>query len=269
MIYSMSATIYVGSTAPFGYNRIAVKEGKNVYHTLTERKDQADIVRLIFEWYCNEDIWATAICRRLEKMKVKTKNGFDDWDSSMIFYILENVHYIGYIRWNWRKTRKIIEDQEIRKLRPKAKEREYLIFDGKHDGIVSEELFNKAKEIRGKRHRTKTNLTLKNPLSGILYCKCGHKMGYNTYRKDGVEYDPPKVVCNNQIRCGTGSAVFSEVMEHVCNALRKYIEEFDMVIDNNQSESIKLHKNILNTLEAKLEEIELKELNQWEALYDP
>lgn len=101
-------------------------------------------------------------------------------------------------------------------------------------------------------------MTLKNP-----------QIGYNTYQKDGVEYDPPKVVCNNQIRCGTGYAVFSEVMEHVCNALRKYIEEFDMVIDNNQSESIKLHENILNTQEAKLAEIELKELNQWEALHDP
>ena len=36
-----------------------------------------------------------------------------------------------------------------------------------------------------------------------------------------------------------------------------------------RSESIKLHENILNTLEAKLAEIELKELNQWEALHDP
>lgn len=116
----------------------------------------------------------------------------------------------------------------------------------------------KQKKIRGKRHRTKTNLTLKN-----------QQMGYNTYRKDGVEYAPTKVVCNNQIRCSTGSAVFSEVIEDVCNALRKYIEEFDMVIDNNQSESIKLHENILNTQEAKLAEIELKELNQWEALHDP
>lgn len=176
----------------------------------------------------------------------------------MFLTLYKIVLHIGYVRWKWRKTRKIIEDQEIRKLRPKAKEGEYLIFDGKHDGIVSEELFNKAKEIRDKRHRTKTNLTLKNT-----------QRGYNTYRKDGVEYSPPKVVCNNQIRCDTGSAVFSEVMEHVCNALRKYIEEFDMVIDNNQSESIKLHKNILNTLEAKLAEIELKELNQWEALHDP
>ena len=69
--------------------------------------------------------------------------------------MLENVHYIGCVRWNWRKTIKIIEDQEIRKLRPKAKVDEYLVFEGKHDGIISEEQFYKAREIKGQRHRTK------------------------------------------------------------------------------------------------------------------
>ena len=62
-------------------------------------------------------------------------------------------------------------------MRPKAKVNEYLIFEGKHDGIIPEEMFDRAKEIRGKRHRTKRDLTLKNPFSGIMYCKCGSKIG--------------------------------------------------------------------------------------------
>lgn len=260
---------YIGSVAPYGFDRTTKTDGKKTYHTLKERKDQADIVRMIFNWYCNDDIGVTAICRRLEELGAKTKTGCSTWKPSIIFSILENVHYIGCVRWNWRKTIKIIEDQEIRKLRPKAKVDEYLIFEGKHDGIVSEEIFNKAKEIRGKRHRTKRNLSLQNPFSGIMYCKCGSKIGYNTYRRNGVEFAPPKLVCNNQYHCRTGSADFFEIYTDICKAIKDCIDDFELRIKNNQDDSVKLHRDLVERLETKLKELEHKEMAQWEAQYDP
>jgi hypothetical protein len=260
---------YVGSVAPYGFDRIEKTDGKKTYHTLIERKDQADVVRMVFNWYCNEDIGATAICRRLESLGVKTKTGNSIWRSYQIFAMLENVHYIGCVRWNWRKTIKIIEDQEIRKLRPKAKVDEYLVFEGKHDGIISEELFYKAREIKGNRHRTKQDLTLKNPFSGIMYCKCGAKMGYNTYRRKGVEYAPPKLVCNNQVHCGTGSVIFDEIYRDVCSTIKDCIEDFQLRIKNNQDDSFKLHKGLVDRLEKKLKELEEKEIKQWEDQYNP
>ena len=259
---------YIGSVAPFGFDRHIIEDGKKTYHTLKERKDQADVVRMIFNWYCNDDIGVTAICRRLEGLGVKTKTGCDNWEPSIIFSILENVHYIGCVRWNWRKTIKIIEDQEIRKLRPKAKINEYLIFEGKHDGIISEELFELAREIKGKRHRTKRDLTLKNPFSGIMYCKCGSKIGYNTYRKHGIEYAQPKLVCNNQVHCKTGSADFYEIYAEVCDIIRDCIQDFELRIKDNKDDSFKLHKDLVNRLESKLKDLEKKEIEQWEAQYD-
>lgn len=260
---------YVGSVAPYGFERTTVKEGKVICPTLKEKKDEADVVRMIFNWYCNEDIGVTMICRRLEKMNIKTKTGCSNWKPSIIFSILENVHYIGCVRWNWRKTVIVIEDQEIKKLRPKAKVDEYLIFEGKHDGIVSEEIFNKAQEIRGKRHRAKSNTTLKNPFSGLMYCKCGAKMGYNTYKKDGVEFAPPKLVCNNQVHCKSGSAKFEDVLEYVCNSLRECIEDFELRIEHQENDSTKLHKKLVENLERKYKELEEKELAQWDAQYNP
>lgn len=260
---------YVGSVAPYGFDRIEKTDGKKTYHTLIERKDQADVVRMVFNWYCNEDIGVTAICRRLEALGVKTKTGGKYWRTYQIFSMLENVHYIGCVRWNWRKTIKIIEDQEIRKLRPKAKVDEYLIFEGKHDGIISEELFYKAREIKGQRHRTKQDLTLKNPFSGIMYCKCGAKMGYNTYRKHGIEYAPPKLVCNNQVHCKSGSVIFDEIYRDVCATIKDCIEDFQLRIKNNQDDSFKLHKILVETLEKKIKDLEEKEIRQWEAQYDP
>lgn len=261
---------YVGSTAPYGFDRIKKTDGKKSYFTLIERKDQADIVRMIFNWYCNDDIGVTAICRRLEDLGAKTKTGCKIWKPSIIFSILENHHYIGCTRWNWRKTIKIIEDQEIKKLRPKAKVDEYLVFEGKHDGIISEELFYKAREIRGKRHRTRHNLTLKNPFSGIMFCKnCGSKIGYNTYTKNGVEYAPPKLVCNNQVHCKTGSVNFREVFEYVCKALKDCIDDFEVRIENDHDDSSKLHRDLVDRLSKQLVALEKKEIDQWEAQYDP
>lgn len=261
---------YIGSVAPYGFERTTIEEGKKVCHTLKEKKDEADVVRMIFNWYCNEDVGVTTICRRLDSLGVKTKAGCKYWRPYNIFSILENVHYIGCVRWNWRKTIKIIEDQEIKKLRPKAKVDEYLIFEGKHDGIVSEELFKKAQEIKGSRHRTKQNLTLRNPFSGIICCKkCGSKLKYNSYRKLGVEYAPPKLVCSNQFYCKTGAVVFEEIYKDICMALRDCIEDFEVRIENNEDDSFKLHNNLVKRLETKMKELEKKEFEQWEAQYDP
>ena len=260
---------YIGSVAPYGFSRTTIEDGKKICHTLKEKKDEADVVRMVFNWYCNDDIGVTAICRRLEELNIKTKTGGKYWRPYQIFSMLENVHYIGCVRWNWRKTIKIIEDQEIRKLRPKAKIDEYLVFEGKHDGIVSEELFYKAREIKGKRHRTPGNLTLQNPFSGIMHCKCGAKIGYNTYRRHGVEFSPPKLVCNNQVHCKTGSVLFDEIYEEVCNAIRECIRDFELRIEDNKDDSFKLHRDLVKRLETKLEELEKKEVEQWEAQYDP
>lgn len=261
---------YIGSVAPYGYRRITKENGKRVCHTLEERKDQADIVRLIFEWYCSGTVGVTAICRKLESMHVTTPGGGTVWRPPMIFSILENVHYIGCVRWNWRKTIKIIQDQEVKELRPKATTGEYLIFNGKHEGIVSEEMFERAKKVRGLRHRAKTDTTLKNPLSGLLVCKkCGSKIGYNTYVRDGKEFAKPKLKCNDQVHCKTGSADFEEVMDRICEAMENIIKDFEIRIENQQDDSIKLHKALVESLEQKLKDLEIKEKLQWEAKHHP
>ena len=274
---------YVGSVAPYGFDRDPIYENnKIVCYTLKEKKDEADIVRLVFEWYCNEQIGVTAICRRLESMNIKTKTGLSEWKPSIIFTMLENVHYIGYVRWNWRRTIKIIEDQAVKTIRPKAgmgdevkittsatDVEEYMVYKGKHKGIVSEELFKKAQEKRGHNSREKTDTTLKNPFSGIMYCSCGSKIGYNTFVRKGVEYAPPKLVCNNQVHCKTGSADFNEVLNYVCDSLEDCISDFEVLIENDQDNTSKLHHNLISNLEKKIKELEAQELSQWKMQSDP
>lgn len=261
---------YIGSVPPYGFNRIVKENGNKICHTLEERKDQADIVRLVFKWYCEENIGTTAIARRLEMMGVPNKAGGDKWHNYSIVSMLENVHYIGCVRWNWRKTIKIIKDQELKKLRPRAKVGEFLVFNGKHDPIISEELFNKAKEVKKRRETVPTNTTLQNPLSGLMFCKtCGARMGYNTYTRHGVEYAKPKVRCSNQVRCKSGSAEHAEVMARVCDALRDCISDFEIRVEQEKDDSIDLHRNLVAELEKRLRDLEITEKLQWTAKHHP
>ena len=261
---------YIGSVPPYGFNRIVKENNNKICHTLEERKDQADIVRLVFQWYCNEDIGTVAICRRLEAMGIPNKAGGTKWHNYSIISMLENVHYIGCVRWDWRKTIKIIKDQELKKLRPKAKVGEYLVFNGKHDGIISEELFNKAQEVKKRRETIAPDTTLQNPLSGLMYCKkCGARMGYNSFSNNGIEYAPPIVRCANQVRCKSGSADHAEVMRRVCDTLRDCIVDFEVRLEQEEDNSFELHKNLVKDLERKLKDLDIKEKLQWEAKHHP
>lgn len=261
---------YVGSVAPFGYDREPIKDGnKIVCYTLKENKEEADAVRMVFDWFCNERIGVGKICRRLESMNIKTKTGGSRWTTFTIYRMLENRHYIGCVVWNWRKTIKIVEDQQIREIRPAAKVNEYLVYNGKHKAIVSEELFNRAQELRGNGTREKVETTLKNPFSGIMYCVCGHKMGYNTYRTNGIEYAPPKLVCNDQIHCKNASVEFGEVFDYVCKTLEDCIEDFEVLVKNKQENSTKLHVELISNLEKKIKDLEAQELAQWKMQSDP
>ena len=103
-----------------------------------------------------------------------------------------------------------------------------------------------------------------------MFCKkCGSKIGYNTYTRHGVEYAPPKLVCNNQVHCKSGSVQFSEVLDYVCKALKECVEDFEVRIENDNDNSSKLHRDLVERLTKQLSDLEKKEMDQWEAQYDP
>lgn len=60
---------YIGSVAPYGYDRITVKEGKNKYNTLKINETEAEAVRLIFDMYAVQHMGITDICRKLNATK--------------------------------------------------------------------------------------------------------------------------------------------------------------------------------------------------------
>ena len=267
-LLSVSQGNFVGSNPPYGFRVGWVKEGNKKCPVLVEHKEEADVVRMIFDMYVNQDMGRVNICHTLDNLGIKPPRG-EKWSQGTLKDMLENVHYIGKVKWNWRKTVTIVEDSEIVKTRPKSKIGEFLIYDGKHDAIIPEELFNAAMEKQGRNHRAKPTTKIRNPLASLLYCQCGRAMSLRTYKKDGKEINAPRLACDGQVHCKTGSCLYEEMIERICNILEQCIEDFEIRINENKGDSVKLHANLIKNLEKKLKDLEAMELSQWETQAHP
>lgn len=268
-LLSVSQGNYIGSVAPYGFDKTTVMDGKRKCPTLKENPEQADVVRMIFDLYVNKDMGRTNICHRLDELGIKPPKG-KHWSPAGLKDMLENVHYIGKVKWNWRKTVTIVEEGEIIKSSRKSKIGEYLIYDGKHDGIIPEELFNAAQAKQGRNHRAKAKTKVRNPLAGLVYCRCGRAMSLRYYKnKDGSERNPPRLLCDDQIHCKTGSVLFDEMIDRVAEILEQCIGDFEIRIQNDEGDSIKLHARLIKNLEKKLKDLQAQELSQWEAQSHP
>ena len=262
---SVSRGNYIGSVPPYGYDKVWVTEGKERCPSLAENKEQADVVRMIFDLYVNKDMGVHLIGKHLDSLNITPPKG-ENWSPNGLKDILRNIHLIGKVKWNHRKTVTLIEDGEVIKTNPRAKDGDYLIYDGKHQAIISEELFNAAQEKIGRNHRAKPTTKIRNPLAGILYCQCGRAMSLRTYTKHN---SPPRLLCDDQVHCGTGSCVYDEMMERVCDILQGCITDFEVELKKDVTNTVKLHENLIKRLEKKLEELEKTELEYWKRQSHP
>lgn len=264
-LLSVSQGNYIGSRPPYGYDKVWVTEGKRKCPTLAINEEEANVVRMIFDMYVNKDMGRPSICYHLDSLGIKPPKG-KVWSAAGLKDLLENVHYLGKVKWNWRKTVTIVEDGEIIKTSPKSKIGEYLIYDGKHPAIISEELFNAALEKQGRNHRAKPTTKVRNPFATLLYCQCGRIMTLRTYKcHDGK----PRMICNDHGHCHTGSCTYDELLNAVVDILKQCIADFEIRVKSDNSDSMKLHEKLLKSLEKKMQELEAKELAQWEAQSNP
>lgn len=216
---------YMGSYRPYGYDIVKNRYGR----TLKPNPEEAPIVRKIFEWAANEKIAPGRIAKRLENMGVPTYKG-GEWARDTVKTILSNPTYAGKVRWNDRIQIKSMVDGKLVTSRPRTKHTEqYMLYDGKHDGLVSEELFVKANE-RFYSDRTKANLVLKNPLAGLLVCKnCGKTLRYQVYNHQ--KNTAPRYLHSPSEHCKVKSAAVPDVMAAVVHGLKMYIEDFEIKLD--------------------------------------
>lgn len=246
---------FMGSYRPYGYDILKTKTGR----TLIPNEDEAPIVKMIYEWTVNDNLSPFKIAERLTNMGVPTYYGEKDWSKETVKTILTNQTYMGKVRWNDRMTVKTMVDGELKATRPRSNQSDhFMLYDGKHlkHALVDEETF-KAASSRFHNDRTRSNLKLVNPLAGLLFCKkCGKSIGYQSYKnkkKPALDRYNHRQSSNG---CKVKSAVAEDVIKAVTHALKLYIEDFELKLDNTPD----VNENSIDTqLEALQKEIRKSE----------
>lgn len=253
---------YIGSEAPYGFKKIAYKEGKVTCHTLEPLPEQAEVVKRIFEMYAS-GMGFTRIADTLDAEHIPGPKG-GTWNVQGFGAMLSNVHYLGKVKWFHKKVTLQVKDGEVVESRARAKD--YLIFEGKHPAIVSQELWDAVQEIRGKIPKNPKTKNQTNPLAGLVYCNvCGRVMVARKYNdKNGNERCAPRVLCQNRKHCRQASARLSDVIDEIVKKLEETVEEFEMRVESGADDCVEQHRLLIGRLEKRLAELREKEVQQWE-----
>ena len=177
-----------GGFAPYGY--------KLVDGELQIAEDEAPIIRLIYDKFVNTTMGIGAIAVFLNqngyRKTIRQNNTMQTFSSSFIKGVLDNPSYCGKLAFGRRKNEKIAGTRNEYHV---VKQDSYLISDGIHDEIISEEDWNLAQKKRqetGVGNDKVHSLEHEHILSGIVKCPiCGSGMYGNVNRKkrkDGTLY---------------------------------------------------------------------------------
>jgi site-specific DNA recombinase len=93
--------LYLGTNSPYGYRyfRKDRRDGQEGY--LTILLEEANVVRLMYQWVDQEGLTARKVIDRLNHLKIKPRKGGKLWRSSSVLRILHNETYAG--TWHYNK----------------------------------------------------------------------------------------------------------------------------------------------------------------------
>lgn len=163
-----------GGFAPYGYT---LEKGK-----LYVNEEEAEAIRIIFDKYVHTDMGANGLARYLANHgigKIQRQNGKNPlFDAALIRRILKNPVYCGKIAYGRRRTEKVHGTRNDYRL---IEQDNYLLVDGLHEALVSEELWHDAqvKLVAQAKKYEKINHGKDNKvhlLTGLLKCPiCGSR----------------------------------------------------------------------------------------------
>lgn len=246
---------YLGNYAPYGFKKITI--GKD--HTLEIIEEQAEVVRLIFDLYIKEDRTPYQIACRLNEMGVKPVRA-KVWVKDTIRKMLRNPHYAGYVAFNRIKLTPVLENGEIVQKRLSQPEEDQIIAEGKHQGIISRDVWNAAQELVARHPRVNYEKETKNPYAGIIVCgKCGRAMALHPYK-----HAEDRFTCKLRPPCFK-SVKASAIHEAVLVALEEAeLPTLELKVQNGDGDARKIQQRLLAKLEDQMAKYRAQEERQYE-----
>lgn len=216
--------VYINPMAPYGYRRDP--EDK---HLLIPDLETADVVRRIFSMVA-EGCSVELVTRTLNAEQIPTPSkvkagtssehqnwGDNYWCTKAIYLILRNRQYIGYNVFGKR-----VRKQVGVKRQTTANVEDWIVVEGRHEPLVSRELFQAAQEaIGGEYKQMRSRKKWDNPLSKKVFCGI---CGYAIVRRGKKNY----YYCCHTPRTVPGLSCYSEkvyeqdLLAMVVQAIRAY-----------------------------------------------
>ncbi|MHC1747491.1 MAG: recombinase family protein [Cellulosilyticaceae bacterium] len=236
---------YLGTYAPYGYELV----GKGRDRKLVINPYTAPAVKLIFELYAAGK-GGNHIATQLNKLGYKTATGKNFYNHS-ILNIIKNPVYIGKLTWKKKITKKGTPNKRRTvELKPRS---EWDLYEGKHDAIISEELYNAALLQLNQKTHVPYSRQLTNPLAGLIFCEaCDFPMMYRPYSTGS-----PHLVCYNHYCKATRSSRFDYVEKMLIEQLELLAKHYETsIIDIKDEDFGIIEIGIKNTM------VEIAKLNK-------
>lgn len=230
-----------------GYDVISTpkKDGKHKASELVVNDQEASIVRKIFELYTS-GYGYKSMANRLNKEGYHTKKR-KMFSISSMKTIVTNPLYVGLIRYNVRRD---WAEKRRNNINPDP-----IIVKGKHEPIITEETWEKAKSIKASRGGKPNRIhSGEHPLTGIMRCPaCGAGMvlGRTTNQlKDGTKRVLEYYVCGKWKNKGTAACRSNGVRIDYAD---KYVLEKISKIANNALLIKKIVDNVNTKRDTEIE----------------
>ena len=229
------------ANAPYGYEQCRI----NKKPSLRIIPEEAEFVRLIFDRY-NSGVGAANIANELNALgSVPRRNA--QWSKNTVRYLLRNPVYTGKTVFNRnRHTKKGAHgaDRNIVRANPQEK---WLIAEGLHEAIISQETFDRAQAVRQDRYvPSSQDGTVHNQFAGVFRCAvCGKNMQTLTAAKGG-----PYLACLTVGCCSMAKTRYVE--EALLNALEKKLEALRYQPEHDHTEDLANMKRTIVVLDNEL-----------------
>ncbi len=241
---------YIGTVSPYGYDIHYI--GK--VRTLQPNPEQVEVVRMIFDMYVNKAIGSKKIANKLNELGYKTYTGID-WSGSAVLSVIKNPVYTGKVVWKKKQYKKSSKPNQIKEVSQNPVS-EWIIADGKHEGLISDELYDMAQKQLKTKYHIPYNMKVTNPLAGLIRCKvCGASMVYRPYTRGSAH-----ITCYNN--CGNKSTKFEYIEGQILLDLRDWLDQYRRLIgelaqkDQPQREFISDYQSALKKVNKELSEAE-------------
>lgn len=194
--------VLYGNGNILGYDRVG--------DTYIINEDQAETVRIIYNLYLN-GYGFQKIVNELVRLKRKDSYGLVRWECTKVSRILHNATYKGFQGYLKSHRNNFLEQKSILN----RDESTHLYIKGKYEPIISEEIWDRCKEIREKKtsarklkngavvnggfHQTKDLWAMR------MICSCGYHFRKDKWHKNisGLTYG---YKCYNQLNNGSKQA---------------------------------------------------------------